>query len=178
MGIAPDEPQALQAVFRNAAQAADVVISCGGVSVGEEDHVKGVVETLGRLQLWKIAIKPGKPLAFGEVCGKPFLGLPGNPSSVLVTCLVIARPFLFCCMGRDDLQPHPVREIACFSRRGGSREEYLRARRTPQGLELHGNQSSGVLASASWGDGLVRQPVGEDIEPLGLVEFLDWAHFR
>ena len=177
LGIAPDQPQAIEAQFRKAVDTADVVLSCGGVSVGEEDHVKQVVAALGRLDLWKIAVKPGKPLAFGEVCGKPFIGLPGNPSSALVTCLVFARPFLFDCQGRSDVVLQAVPERAAFGRPGGSREEYLRVRRGADGLLLYPNQSSGVLASASWGDGLARQAVGQDIEPGGLVEFVGWSQF-
>lgn len=178
LGIAPDRPEELAAVFRSAAGQADVVVSSGGVSVGEEDHVKAVVGQLGRLDLWKIAIKPGKPLAFGEVCGKPFIGLPGNPASVLVTAMIIARPFLFDCQGRAGAEVAPVPMQAGFSKRGSPRQEYLRARRRADRVELLPNQSSGVLLSASRGDGLVVQPPGQDIAEGDAVDFLPWALMR
>ena len=98
--ILPDLADALRdlAVTRAAAEA-DVIVASGGVSVGEEDHVKDVVASLGSLDLWRIAIKPGKPFAFGRVADTPFIGLPGNPVSVFVTLLVVARPYLFACQG-------------------------------------------------------------------------------
>jgi len=156
MGVARDDPEAIRELFAKSAAAADVILSSGGVSVGEEDHVKDVVESLGSIDLWKIAIKPGKPFAFGQVKGTPFLGLPGNPVSVFVTMLIIARPYLF-------------RE-----KRGSAREDYLRVRLGENGLEPFFSQSSGVLLSTSWGDGLVRQPVHEDIKQGDQVEFLPW----
>jgi len=174
LGIARDDPEAIRELFETAAAAADVILSSGGVSVGEEDHVKDVVESLGSIDLWKIAIKPGKPFAFGHVKGTPFLGLPGNPVSVFVTMLIIGRPYLFCCQGTTDTTIHAVLHTACFEKRGSAREDYLRVRLGEQGLELFSNQSSGVLLSTSWGDGLVRQRVHEDIKQGDRVEFLPW----
>lgn len=175
-GIAPDQPTALAALLEQAAKQADVVVSTGGVSVGEEDHVKAVVESMGSLDLWRIAVKPGKPFAFGQVRGKPFLGLPGNPVSVFVTLLVIARPFLLACQGLSGGSPVPFRRIeALFDRPGGSREDYLRVRLTGDGAELFTSQSSGVLLSASHSDGLLRQPIGQDIRHGDAVDFVPYA---
>jgi len=175
LGVARDNPDAVRESLTRAAEQADVIITSGGVSVGEEDHVKGVVEALGSLDLWRIAIKPGKPLAFGRVLGKPFIGLPGNPVSVFVTLMVIARPYLFACQGIGDLLLEPLAAVAGFSRRGSTREDYLRVRETENGLELFGNQSSGVLTSTCWADGLVRQKVGEDIAPGQRVDYLPFG---
>ena len=178
LGVARDEPRVVREALLRAAREADVIITTGGVSVGEEDHVKNVVKSLGSLDLWRIAIRPGKPFAYGRVRDKPFLGLPGNPVSVFVTLLIVARPFLFACQGISATSPHFVPQVATFARTGGAREDYLRVRVTPAGLEEFPNQSSGVLYSTAWGDGLVRQKAGEDIEPGGRVDFLPWALFN
>jgi len=174
LGVARDEPEAIRELFESAAAKADVILSSGGVSVGEEDYVKDVVESLGSIDLWKIAIKPGKPFAFGQVNGTPFLGLPGNPVSVFVTMLIIGRPYLFRCQGIADTTVHAMQHIACFENRGSPRENYLRVRLGENGLEPFPSQSSGVLLSTSWGDGLVRQHANEDIEQGDNVEFLPW----
>lgn len=157
LGIAPDNPEAIAGLFEQAAEQADVILSSGGVSVGEEDHVKAVVERLGALDLWKIAMKPGKPLAFGRVGDTPFIGLPGNPASALVTTLVIGRPFLFARQGCSRTQVDPVWLPAGFAQAGSPRQEYLRVRREGDVLARYDNQSSGVLLSACWGDGLAVQ---------------------
>jgi molybdopterin molybdotransferase len=178
LGVARDSPEAVRDKMTRAAERADVVITSGGVSVGEEDHVKDVVEALGSLELWRIAIKPGKPFAFGQVLGKPFIGLPGNPVSVFVTLLVVARPYLLACQGMAGTTMHPATGIARFAKKGTAREDYLRVRSTAKGLELFPNQSSGVLFSTSWGDGLLRQKVGEDIYENTLVDYLPYALFN
>jgi molybdopterin molybdotransferase len=178
MGVARDDPDVVRDMMTRAAGLADVVITSGGVSVGEEDHVKAVVESLGAIDLWRIAVKPGKPFAFGQVCGKPFIGLPGNPVSVFVTMLVIARPYLFACQGNADTRVHAVPHTALFERGGSQREEYLRVRATDRGVELFPNQSSGVLYSTSWGDGLVRQSPGEDIKQGSPVDYLAYELFN
>jgi molybdopterin molybdotransferase len=175
-GIARDQPAALARTLEQATQRADVVLTTGGVSVGEEDHVKAVVESMGSLDLWRIAVKPGKPFAFGQVMGKPFLGLPGNPVSVFVTLLVIARPFLLACQGMPGGSPVAFRKVkALFDRPGGGREDYLRVRLTGDGAELFASQSSGVLLSASHSDGLVRQRIGADIHRGDAVDFVPYA---
>ncbi len=174
MGVAQDDPEAIRELFERAAAAADVILSSGGVSVGEEDHVKDVVESLGSIDLWKIAIRPGKPFAFGQVNGTPFLGLPGNPVSVFVTLLIIGRPYLFCSQGVADTAVHPVLHTAYFDQRGSAREVYIRVRLGEKGLVPFSSQSSGVLLSTSWSDGLVRQLKDQDIKQGDQVEFLPW----
>jgi len=177
LGVAPDRPDAIRKVMMAAADQSDVILTSGGVSVGEEDHVKAVVESLGSLDLWRIAIKPGKPFAFGQVLGKPFIGLPGNPVSVFTTLLTIARPFLFACQGVADTGLSPLEVVAGFAQKGGSREQYHRVRSSKGVAELYPNQSSGVLYSTCWSDGLVRQRVGQDIEPGARVDYLPFALF-
>ena len=175
LGIAPDEPHEIRARLVEAARRADVIISSGGVSVGEEDHIRDVVVALGRIDLWKVSIKPGKPFAFGNVNGTPFLGLPGNPSSVLVTCLVIARPFLFDCQGIANAAVQPLRKTALFEHKGSPRTEYLRVKSTAQGLECYPRQNSGILLSAVWGDGLAVQAAEQDIRHGDEIDFLPYA---
>jgi molybdopterin molybdotransferase len=177
-GVVRDEPGAVREALLRAAAAADVIVTTGGVSVGEEDHVKAVVDELGSLDLWRIAIKPGKPFAFGRVGETPFLGLPGNPVSVFVTLLVVARPYLFACQGIGERGLQPAPQVAAFAKRGGPREDYLRVRLADNGLETFPNQSSGVLFSTSWGDGLLRQRAGQDISEGDRVDFLPWALFN
>lgn len=178
LGVARDAHDAVRDMMLKAAGLADVVVTSGGVSVGEEDHVKAVVEELGAINLWKIAVKPGKPFAFGQVRGTPFIGLPGNPVSVFVTMQVIARPYLFACQGNSDTAVHAVRQIARFSKKASQREDYLRVRSGDDGVELFDNQSSGVLFSTTWGDGLVRQAVGEEVQEGEPVDFLPFAVFN
>jgi molybdopterin molybdotransferase len=177
LGVARDDPGAVRDLLRRGAEAADAVVTSGGVSVGEEDHVRDVVAALGRLDLWRIAVKPGKPFAFGAVGETPFLGLPGNPVSVFVTLLVIARPFLFACQGRRDLELRPSFRPARFARKASWREDYLRVRDGGDGVQLYDNQSSGALFSTAWADGLVRQPAETAIEAGDPVEFLSWEAF-
>jgi molybdopterin molybdotransferase len=178
LGVARDDHAAVREAMRSAASKADVVVTSGGVSVGEEDHVRNVVKELGELELWRIAIKPGKPFAFGQVVGKPFIGLPGNPVSVFVTLLVVARPYLFACQGVEYGALQPLSLPARFDKRGSSREDYLRARVSSGGLEPFPNPSSGVLFSTSWADGLVRQRPGQDIRAGDAVEFLPFSQFN
>jgi molybdopterin molybdotransferase len=177
LGVARDDADVVSDMMLRAAEQADVIITSGGVSVGEEDHVKAVVENLGAIDLWRIAVKPGKPFAFGQVRGTPFIGLPGNPVSVFVTLLVIARPYLFACQGIADTAVHSVRHTALFDKKKSLREDYLRVRATDAGVELFSNQSSGVLFSTTWGDGLVRQNIGEEIHLGALVDYLPYAVF-
>jgi len=177
-GITPDEPGAIRDVMSEASRRADVLITTGGVSVGEEDHVKAVVESLGHIDLWRVAVKPGKPFAFGEVSGKPFLGLPGNPVSAFVTALVIARPFLFDCQGASHADIVPLRLTALFDKKGGIRQEYMRVRMTPDGVEMYATQSSGVLSSTSWGDALAVQMPGQDIRAGDRVDVIPYVSFN
>jgi molybdopterin molybdotransferase len=168
-GIVADTPEATARALLDAAAHADCVITTGGVSVGEEDHVKSQVERLGRLDLWKLAIKPGKPLAFGSIGDTPFIGLPGNPTSVFVTFCLIARPFLLRLQGAVEPEPLRLQARAAFTvSRPGTRQEYLRVtlENTSQGLQAstYANQSSGVLSSVSHSNALAIIPVGETVE--------------
>lgn len=178
LGIVPDTFDATEQALRKAAQQADCIVSSGGVSVGEEDHVKACVEKLGSIDLWKLAIKPGKPLAFGNVLGTPFLGLPGNPAAVFVTCAIVARPYLLKTQGANELLPTPVQVTANFDRKKpAKRQEYLRAKLVinEQGMacaELAGNQSSGVLSTASVGHGFAIHPLNKTIKAGEPVQFL------
>ena len=140
------------------------------MSVGEEDHVKSAVERLGHLDLWKLAIKPGKPLAFGSVLDKPFFGLPGNPVSTFVTFVIVARPFLLAMQGAASSRSRGMSIPSGFSFRGGSRREYLRVRvcENSEGdpyLEKFANQGSGVMTSVAWADGLAEVEIGQQVEP-------------
>jgi molybdopterin molybdotransferase len=176
-GIVPDQREATVRALDEAARAHDVILTSGGVSVGEEDHVKPAVESLGSLDLWQIAMKPGKPFAHGRVREAHFMGLPGNPVSSFVTFLMLVRPFLLKLQGAADLQPRAMSVRADFAwLRADKRREFLRVRRNAQGgLELFANQSSGVLTSAVWADGLVDNPAGATIARGDLVRFLPLA---
>ena len=175
IGIARDDPEVVRSMLVEASEKADVIITSGGVSVGEEDHVKNVVEELGRIDLWKIAIKPGKPFAFGYVGDTPLLGLPGNPVSVFVTLLIVGRPFLMASQGRVRRPLNTVLQRALFTKSNGPREDYLRVRSCEKGLELYSSQGSGVMSSTTWGDGLVRQQADQNIGVGDLVEFIPYA---
>ena len=178
LGIIPDSRLATRTALRQAAEGYDLILSSGGVSVGEEDHVKPAVEAEGELALWKIAIKPGKPLAFGRIAGKAaFIGLPGNPVSSFVTFLMLVRPFILKCQGAAKLTPQAMMLRADFDwPRPDRRREFLRARRNEAGgLDLFANQSSGVLTSAAWADGLIDNPGGEVIRSGSPISFLPFS---
>ena len=166
LGRVEDSADATLAALSRATLEADVIVTTGGVSVGEEDHVKAAVEKLGELNLWKLAIKPGKPLAFGRVGDTPFFGLPGNPVSTFVTFLLFARPYLQAMQGQAPKLPQGSLIAASFERKKQSiREEYLRVRIDDQGqMHTHPNQSSGVLSSTSWSNALAIVPVDTCIE--------------
>ena len=164
-GIIADDPEATARALQKAAASADVVITSGGVSVGEEDHVKNQVERLGKLDLWKLAIKPGKPLAYGRIGDTPFIGLPGNPTSVFVTFNLVARPFLRKMQGITEPEAPALQATAAFTvNKAGGRQEYLRVslQQSEQGLvaSKFSNQSSGVLSSVSHSNGLAVVPPG------------------
>ncbi len=176
-GIVPDQRDATIAALRDAAKGHDLILTSGGVSVGEEDHIKPAVQALGRLDLWQIAIKPGKPFAYGQVGAAHFIGLPGNPVSSFVTFMLLVRPFLLRLQGVADIAIKSVAVRADFTRAGGEkRREFLRARRnTAGGLDLFPNQSSGVLTSAVWGDGLIDCAPGRAITQGELLPFLPFS---
>lgn len=178
LGIVPDSLDATRAALREAAKDTDLILSSGGVSVGEEDHLKPALEREGRLDLWQIAIKPGKPLAFGEVTsigGRTwFIGLPGNPVSSFVTFLLFVRPVLLRMQGATQLTPRGFLLPAEFTwTKADKRREFLRAKLSDAGgLQLFGNQSSGVMSSAAWADGLIDLPPGSTVEPGQVLRFL------
>lgn len=182
LGIVPDSLGATRDALRRAAADCDLVVSCGGVSVGEEDHLRPAVQAEGRLDLWQVAIKPGKPLAFGELrraAGSHawFIGLPGNPVSSFVTFFLAVRPVLLRLQGAGTQPPAAIAARADFDwPKPDRRREFLRVRRNAEGgLELFGNQSSGVLTSTVWGDGVVDNPGGQAIRRGDVVRYLPFA---
>lgn len=177
LGIVPDRLDATLAALQSAAQTHDLILTSGGVSVGEEDHIKPAVQALGRLDLWQIAIKPGKPFAYGRVQDAHVIGLPGNPVSSFVTFLLLVRPFLLKLQGANRIAPEFIALPAHFTwPRADKRREFLRVRRNAAGgLDLFDNQSSGVLTSAVWGDGLVDNPPSQTIAPGDLVRFIPFS---
>ena len=176
LGRVRDTAEDTERALCEAAQQADVIISTGGVSVGEEDHVKGVVEKLGRLDLWRIKIKPGKPLAYGQVQGVPFFGLPGNPASSLITFCLFARPCLLKQQGAEVEAPLMLQVPAGFTRnRAIVRQEYLRARFENGRIEPFANQSSGMLSSASWANGLAVIAPDIQVAEGDLVGFIPFS---
>ncbi len=182
LGIVPDQREATIDALRSAAQAHDLILTSGGVSVGEEDHIKPAVQALGELNLWQIAIKPGKPFAYGRIGASKantthFMGLPGNPVSSFVTFMLLVRPFLLRLQGVQNTGPEAIPARADFTwLRADKRREFLRVKRNAQGgLDLFPNQSSGVLTSAVWGDGLVDNPPGQTIQPGDTVLYLPFS---
>ncbi len=175
-GIVPDDEALTQLRLREAAEQADIVMTTGGVSVGDRDFVKQSVRAAGQLELWKLAIKPGKPLAFGHVHGKPFFGLPGNPVSSIVTFVALATPYLLKRQGAADYLPVPWPGIAAFDFQGGGRQEYLRVQLRPeQGevrLHLYPQQGSGVTSSLSWADALAIIEPGQAVREGDRVQYL------
>ena len=197
-GIVPDQLEATLQALQAASQAHDLILTSGGESVGEEDHIKPAVQTLGELNLWQIAIKPGKPFAYGKIRragiavntgsgslgplngesdAAHFMGLPGNPVSSFITFLALVRPFLLRLQGTADVAAKSIAIPAHFTwTRADKRREFLRVRRnTAGGLDLFSNQSSGVLTSAVWGDGVVDNPPGRTISHGDLVQFISFA---
>ena len=201
-GIVPDRLEATLQALRRASNDHDLILTSGGVSVGEEDHIKPAVQALGELNLWQIAIKPGKPFAYGRIhrpvraepveagdhlpspttgSGRTdfchFMGLPGNPVSSFITFLVLVRPFLLRLQGVNDVALKSIPLPAHFAwPRADKRREFLRVRRnTAGGLDLFPNQSSGVLTSAVWGDGVIDNPPGQTIAHGDMVQFIPFA---
>jgi len=168
---AHDDALAVEAALLRAAAAADLVITTGGVSVGEADLVRETVARVGAVQLWRVAVKPGKPLAFGRIGATPWLGLPGNPTSALVTFLLFGAPVLRRLHGRTTTFPSPIRVPVAFSRAGDqAREEYLRVALSDGVAQAHAQQGSGVLSAAVWADGLLRVPPNRALAPGDAVD--------
>ena len=174
----PDTLEDTRRVLQQASENADLVVTSGGVSVGEEDYVRIALEELGELSMWRIAMKPGKPVAFGKVNNALFMGLPGNPVSVFVTFLLFARPLILQMQGLQKTNADVQFLTAGFSYNAGKRQEYLRARiendLTGAVVKIFPHQGSGVLSSASWADGLVEIKVGESVKQGGKVKYISF----
>jgi molybdopterin molybdotransferase len=190
LGIVPDQLDATRETLRRAARTHDLILTCGGVSVGEEDQMKPAVEAEGHISMWQIAMKPGKPLAFGAVrreaassmaSGKDgeafFIGLPGNPVSSFCTFLLFVRPFILRLAGMDAVEPRVYSMRADFTqKKGDRRNEFLRARvNGAGGLDVFENQSSAVLTSTVWGDGLIDNPPDHAISAGETVRFIPFS---
>ena len=176
LGQVADTLAATQDALKQAASMADVVMTTGGVSVGGEDHVKPAVESLGSLNMWKVKMKPGKPLAYGKVLDKPFIGLPGNPVSAFATFKLFAQPFLRKMQGEQQVVPQPLFVKADFDwRKPSFRREFARGRLRRQGtetwVELFANQDSGVLTSTVWAEGFVVIPEDSTLAKGDIVAF-------
>lgn len=180
-GIVPDRRDATIDALHQASSAHDLILTSGGVSVGEEDHIKPAVESLGTLDLWQIAMKPGKPFAYGQIPrdggAAHFMGLPGNPVSSFLTFALLVRPFVLRLQGEVDVAPQPIAARADFTwPKADKRREFLRVRHNAAGgLDLFHNQSSGVLTSAAWGDGVVDNPAGQTIASGDTVRFIAFS---
>jgi molybdopterin molybdotransferase len=176
-GIVPDSLEATREVLRRAAAECDLIVTSGGVSVGEADFVKPAVEAEGKLLMWRIAMKPGRPLAFGAVGNSFFIGLPGNPVSSFVTFLIFVRPFLLKMQGMSDVAPRTIAARADFDwPEPDARREFLRVKWNPQGgLDLYPTQDSAVLTSTAWADGLADNPPGHAIRKGDTVRFLPYS---
>lgn len=181
MGIIADQPQAVRQALAEAAGSHQLLITSGGVSVGDEDHVKAVVESLGGLYFWRLAIKPGRPIALGQVAGVPFAGLPGNPVAAMVTFVRIVRPMVLLLSGASQIEPRYYRVRSGFDyAKKLSRREMIRARiETDEGgaptAHRFKNQGSGVLSSVASSDGLVELP--EDMDQVAAGDLVDFYPF-
>jgi molybdopterin molybdotransferase len=176
-GIVPDNLAATREVLRRSASECDVIVTSGGVSVGDADFVKPAVEAEGELLMWRIAMKPGRPLAFGRVGQAAFIGLPGNPVSSFVTFLLFVRPFLLRTQGIAQVRPRAVAARADFDwPHPDPRREFLRVKWNERGgLDLYPTQDSAVLTSTAWADGLVDNPPGQAIRAGDMVQFLGYS---
>jgi molybdopterin molybdotransferase len=176
-GIVPDSLAATREVLRRAAAECDVIVTSGGVSVGDADYVKPAVEAEGELLMWRISMKPGRPLAFGRVARASFIGLPGNPVSSFVTFLIFVRPFLLRTQGITDVNPHSIQVRADFDwLEPDARREFLRVKWNARGgLDLYHTQDSAVLMSTAWADGLLDNPADRAIRAGEMVTFIPYS---
>jgi molybdopterin molybdotransferase len=176
-GIVPDSLDATRQVLRKAAGECDLIVTSGGVSVGDADFVKPAVEAEGSLLMWRIAMKPGRPLAFGKIQSSFFIGLPGNPVSSFVTFLIFVRPFLLKTQGLSSVEAKAISARADFDwPQPDTRREFLRVKWNAQGgLDLYPTQDSAVLTSTAWADGLVDNPAGRSVARGDMVRFLPYS---
>lgn len=182
MGTVPDDLARTQAMLAEAAEHHDLIVTSGGVSVGEEDHLRAAVQASGELHFWALGIKPGKPFVFGHVRrrdGSPclYMGLPGNPVASFVTHLLLVSPVLGMLAGQGWVLPKGMPAVADFDwPRADKRREFLRAKMDERGhVTLFEHQGSGVLMSAAWADGLVDLPAGMTVSRGQVVRYLPWA---
>lgn len=173
----PDNLKATEDALGKAAAECDVVVTTGGVSVGEEDHIKQAVMNLGELALWKLKIKPGKPLAYGSINATPFFGLPGNPVAVFVTFILVVRPYLLMMQGAREARTATLRYAAAFTvERPNARQEYVRVRIDDGKLLKYENQDSGVLSSTTWANGLAIVPPDTTVAIGDELEVIPYSH--
>lgn len=181
LGVVADNFAATRRALQDGAGQADLVMTSGGVSVGGEDHVRAALASVGQLDLWRIRMKPGKPLAFGRIGATPFIGLPGNPVSVFVTFLLFARPFLQALQGRSGAAPHSYPVTAGFDYRAKGRREYVRVRLDSRGehpvASAFPRQGSDVLSSVAWADGLVEVAENTSVAAGDTVRFLPFSEW-
>ncbi|MDP6967687.1 MAG: molybdopterin molybdotransferase MoeA [Gammaproteobacteria bacterium] len=174
-----DSADAVYDALLQASQETDLVITTGGVSVGEEDHVKHVVGQLGQIKLWRLAIKPGKPLAYGDIQGTPFIGLPGNPVAAAVTFLLLAKPYIRGLQGASYQPPQATPVIADFTTKAAKRQVFLRANVSLEAGKMYAtplvNQSSGALSSTVFSDGLLVVPAGASVAKGDVLDFLPYS---
>ncbi len=176
LGTVEDTLEAAKNAMLKAAELSDLVMTSGGVSVGEEDYIRIALEEIGQLEMWRINIKPGKPLAFGKVGNTPFFGMPGNPVSVFATFCIFARPFILQKQGANNTKANSFMVPAAFEwTKAGKRNEYVRARVENGVIELFPNQGSGVLTSTSWANGLAFIPADTIVKPQELIEFIPFS---
>jgi molybdopterin molybdotransferase len=181
LGVVPDSLDATLEALRQGAEAADLILASGGVSVGEEDHVRPAIERLGTLHLWHVAVRPGKPLTFGRVLGTPFIGAAGNPVALFISVLIFMRPFLLRTQGvAGEVRPRGIRARAGFDwSRPDRRREFARGRWTRGAdgeweIQVHPSRSAAVLSAVAWADGLVEIPEGRVIRRGDTVDFLSF----
>ncbi|MDG1694019.1 MAG: molybdopterin molybdotransferase MoeA [Porticoccaceae bacterium] len=172
LGVAPDNLNKTINLIKNVPDTVDIIISAGGVSVGDCDYVKAAIDYLGEINFWRVSIKPGKPFLFGHAMNRPFMGLPGNTASVFVTFLILVMPFLFWSQGYHSFFHQTFKATSLFSREAGNRQIFHRAKVSKDGVQLHKNQSSGVLSSASWGNVLAIQHPHTTINEGDLVDVI------
>ncbi len=179
LGRAADRAEAVRAALDRGAAEADAILTTGGASAGDEDHVSRLLREEGRLDTWRIAVKPGRPLAMGLWRGTPVFGLPGNPVAAFVCALIFARPALAVLSGEDWPEPRAFTLPAAFEKRKKpGRREYLRARPGPEGVEIFHSEGSGLVGGLSWAEGLVELPDGAlEIRPGDPVRYLPFASF-
>ncbi len=176
LGTVEDTLEATKTAMLKAAEQSDLVMTSGGVSVGEEDYIRIALEEIGQLDMWRINIKPGKPLAFGKVGDTPFLGMPGNPVSVFATFCIFARPFILQKQGASETKANSFMVPAAFEwAKVGKRHEYVRARAESGVIKLFPHQGSGVLTSTSWANGLAIIPADTTIQPKDMIEFIPFS---